>query len=64
MQQLHGFDELRNNKRMIQNLKAKMNQAVVSSYLSNFLNVYLRLAEKIERMKNGENHVFWPFEWR
>jgi hypothetical protein len=55
MQQLHGFDELRNDQPAIRNRSAKIERISVSLYLS--------AAEIIEQIENGKNCAFWSFRW-
>jgi hypothetical protein len=66
MQQLHGFDKLRNDQGIIRNRSAKIDTTVVSLYLpeSNLFYLFFPLAKIIERMENGKNRVLWPFGWR
>jgi hypothetical protein len=60
MQQLHGFDELRNDQVTIQNRSVKMDTAVISLYISAsyFRFRLLPLAKIIERMENGKIVLF------
>jgi hypothetical protein len=52
-QQLHGFDELRDDQEIIQNRSAKPNKMDESLYLlsSHSSFKFLRLTKKIERIK-------------
>jgi hypothetical protein len=65
-QQLRGFDESRNNQVIIQNRSFKISTIAASLHLPSSYSSFriLRLAQKIERMENGKNRVFWPFGWR
>jgi hypothetical protein len=58
-QQLHVFDELRNNQRIIQNRSAKIKTIVASLYLpaSPFIFRFLRLAQKMERKEMAKNII-------
>jgi hypothetical protein len=60
MQQLHGFDELRNNQGVIRKYSAKMDTTAVSLCLSAsyFSFRFLPLAKIIERMGNGKKSCF------
>jgi hypothetical protein len=60
MQQLHGFDELRNNQGIILNRTSKTSLAVISLYFSaSYLSRrFILLAKRIKRMENGKKCVF------
>jgi hypothetical protein len=55
MQQLHGFDKLRDDQGVIRNRSAKIDTTAVSIHLSalSFSFRFLPLAKIIERMENG-----------
>jgi hypothetical protein len=59
MQQLHGFDELRNAQGITRNRRVENDKAVASLYLSaSYLSFDFFHQPKKERMKNGKNRVF------
>jgi hypothetical protein len=60
MQQLHGFDELRNDQGIIQNRRAKIDTTPMSLYLSASSLSFrlLWLANLIEWIEYGKNRVF------
>jgi hypothetical protein len=59
-QQLHGFDELRNDQGIIQNRSAKTNTTPASLYLpaSSFSFQIRRLAKKSSEWKMAKNYYF------
>jgi hypothetical protein len=61
MQQLHGFDELRNDRRVIRNRTKKIDTALISLCFSEpyFRFRLFPLAKIIERMENGKNYAFF-----
>jgi hypothetical protein len=60
MQQLHSFDEVRNNQGMIRDRTAYTNKMMELIYFATLFGFgTFRLASIIKQMENGENRVFF-----